>query len=58
MNAPEHLTPREVAALFGVRAEVVNRWARAGKLAYGTTPGGRRLFPTGEVMALRNGVQG
>jgi len=50
IEAPELLTPAEVAALFRVDPKTVTRWARAGKLRSIRTlsmtdhPGHRRFF--------------
>jgi len=40
-----YLSRSEVAALFEVSPSTVARWARAGKLPYVVTPGGRRRYP-------------
>ena len=53
---PERLLTRaEVAALFGVDAETVTRWANAGKIRCGRTPGGQRRYPESAVRALLSG---
>lgn len=46
------LTPSEVAALFGVDAKTVTRWATAGKLSCIRTLGGHRRYQAAEVHAL------
>lgn len=51
----ELLTPAEVAALFGVDAKTVTRWARAGKISAIRTLGGHRRFRADEVQALLEG---
>ncbi len=48
----ELLTPREVAAIFGVHAKTVTRWAQLGKLASVRTIGGHRRFSAADVHAL------
>jgi excisionase family DNA binding protein len=63
------LTPREVAAVFGVGTTTIARWARAGRLEALLTPGGHRRYSRSAVRALldtdaeeraasRNGVLG
>jgi excisionase family DNA binding protein len=48
------LTPREAAALLGVRTTTVARWAREGLLKPAVhTPGGHRRYRRGDVMAAR-----
>lgn len=46
------LTPAEVAALFGVNAKTVTRWAKAGRLTAVRTLGGHRRFLATEVDRL------
>jgi excisionase family DNA binding protein len=46
------LTPREAADVFGVRTTTIARWAREGRLASFTTPGGHRRYRLGHVRAL------
>jgi excisionase family DNA binding protein len=49
------LTPREVAALLGVRTTTIARWARDGLLKPAVrTPGGHRRYRRGDVVALRD----
>jgi excisionase family DNA binding protein len=48
------LTPREAAALLGVRTTTLARWARDGLIKPAVhTPGGHRRYRRGEVLALR-----
>lgn len=48
---PELLSPGDVAAVFGVDAKTVTRWARTGKLAPAiTTPGGHRRYRRGDLL--------
>ncbi|GAA4514088.1 hypothetical protein GCM10023191_082130 [Actinoallomurus oryzae] len=50
----ELLTPREAAALLGVRTTTIARWARDGLLKAAVhTPGGHRRYRRGEVLAMR-----
>lgn len=60
-DLPERLLlTEEVATVFGVRMETITRWAKAGKLPAGRTPGGQWRFPEGAVRALlakQEGVQ-
>ena len=44
------LRPGEVARLFGVSAETVGRWVRAGKLRAVRTPGGQLRFRESDVL--------
>jgi excisionase family DNA binding protein len=49
----EHLlTPREVAALFGVRTTTIARWVREGRLGSLATPGGHRRYRPADVRTL------
>jgi excisionase family DNA binding protein len=48
----EFLTPLEVAALFGVSAKTVSRWANDGKFSTIRTLGGHRRFHAAEVREL------
>lgn len=43
-KSPDYLTGVEVAAMFEVHPKTVARWARAGRLAFFLTPGGRRRY--------------
>jgi excisionase family DNA binding protein len=43
------LRPREVAAIFGVRAATIARWARDGRLTPLRTPGGHRRYSRAAV---------
>lgn len=49
------LTAGEVAAAFGVLPQTVGRWAKSGKLAFITTPGGHRRFSEAAIRALVEG---
>lgn len=46
------LAPGEVAALFGVDAKTVSRWAKTGRLTCIRTLGGHRRFSRSEVDRL------
>lgn len=48
----ELLAPAQVAALFGVNAKTVTRWANAGKLAHVRTLGGHRRYLAAQVRRL------
>lgn len=50
--APEIMKPGEVAALFRVDVQTVNRWATKGRLTSLRTPGGHRRYYASEVRAL------
>lgn len=51
--APEPpYTTGQVAALFGVHAATVARWADEGKLPVFLTPSGHRRFPREQIDAL------
>lgn len=50
-NAPELLTPGEVAELFGVGLSTIGRWADNGTLDFIRTPGGHRRFKRASVEA-------
>jgi excisionase family DNA binding protein len=58
MNAtePKLLRPGEVAAIFGVNAKPVARWARDGRIRSIRTPGGHmRIYAEDvRVLAARN----
>ena len=47
----DFLTRGQVAALFGVSAHTVTRWAREGKLPHLVTPGGQYRFPRESIQA-------
>ena len=49
------LTRRQVAALFGVSASTVTRWAQRGLLKTVRTPGGHYRFPAREARQLAEG---
>ena len=55
IEAPELLTPEEVAALFRVDPKTVTRWANTGRLPYLRTLGGHRRYRKSVVMALLYG---
>jgi len=46
------MTPREVAAVFGVDPKTVTRWANAGHLPVVRTLGGHRRFQRDDVLRL------
>jgi excisionase family DNA binding protein len=46
------LTPREVAAIFGVHTTTIARWARDAKLTPLRAPGGHRRYSRQEVRRL------
>lgn len=56
VQAEPLLTRAEVAAMFGVDAQTVTRWARKGRLTAVRTPGGHRRFSEREVRSLLEGV--
>jgi excisionase family DNA binding protein len=56
-EAPELLTPGEVAELFRVDPRTVTRWATDGKLATIRTLGGHRRYNRVEVEKLLAGPQ-
>lgn len=49
------LTPREAAALLGVRVSTVTRWANSGKLRCVFTPGGHRRYLESDIVAIGEG---
>lgn len=51
-EAEKLLTPREVAALFGVDVKTLGRWAQAGKISSIRTLGGHRRYRETEIRAL------
>jgi DNA-binding transcriptional MerR regulator len=49
------MTPREVAAVLGVRASTVALWERVGSLKPAVrTPGGHRRYFRGDVLTFRD----
>lgn len=52
-DAPELLTPSEVARLMRVDPKTVTRWAKAGKLRCIRTLGGHRRFFAEDFASLR-----
>lgn len=46
------LTRAEVARLFEVAPNTVNRWVLAGRLPSVVTPGGRRRYPAAAIMRM------
>jgi transposase-like protein len=52
LPADQLLRPREVAAIFGVRASTVARWAREGRLTPLLTPGGHRRYSLRDVRRI------
>jgi excisionase family DNA binding protein len=57
IEAPDLLTPAEVAEVFRVDPKTVTRWAKAGKLTCIRTLGGHRRYRLAEVRALLNGEE-
>ena len=57
LNDAALLTPREVAAMFGVRTTTIARWAREGRFAPLLTPGGHRRYRLGDVREVLGSVQ-
>jgi excisionase family DNA binding protein len=53
-QAPELMTPAEVAAVFRVDPKTVTRWAQQGKLRSLRTLGGHRRFAAADIRALLN----
>jgi len=45
-------TRAEVAQLFEVAPNTVNRWVLAGRLPSVVTPGGRRRYPAGAILQM------
>ena len=52
---PNLLRPGEVAAMFGVNAKTVARWAKEGRLRCIRTPGGHMRIYADDVRALVTG---
>ena len=52
MNEGEFLRPQEAAAVLGVRAKTVSRWAEEGRLPAIKTIGGHRRFRRADVERL------
>jgi excisionase family DNA binding protein len=50
------LTPGQVAAIFAVDPKTVTRWAREGRVAFLTTPGGHRRYRRSEIDRLKEGT--
>lgn len=46
------LHPRQVAAMYGVDAKTIRRWAIDGKLPHILTPGGHRRFSENAIREL------
>ena len=57
IEAPDLLTPAEVAEVFRVDPKTVTRWAKAGKISAIRTLGGHRRYRLAEVRALLNGEE-
>jgi excisionase family DNA binding protein len=51
-NEPNLLRPGEVAAMFGVNAKTVARWAKEGRIRSIRTPGGHMRIYAEDVRAL------
>lgn len=51
-NPDKLLTPGQAAALIGVSAESIRRYAEAGTLPHTLTPGGHRRYRRSDVLAL------
>ncbi len=47
-----YFTRAEVAQLFEVAPNTVNRWVRGRKVPSVVTPGGRRRYPVGAILQL------
>jgi excisionase family DNA binding protein len=57
INAEELLTRREVAAVFGVTAKTVTRWAAQGRVPTIRTLGGHRRYRAADIeRALTSGT--
>jgi excisionase family DNA binding protein len=51
-DGPKLLRPGEVAAMFGVNAKTVARWAKEGRIRCIRTPGGHMRIYAEDVHAL------
>lgn len=49
---PQVLSPKDVAAIFGVDPKTVTRWATQGKIPSFKTPGGHHRFKSTDVQTL------
>ena len=47
-----YFTRSEIAQLFEVAPNTVNRWVRGGKLPSVVSPGGRRRYPVDAILQL------
>ncbi|OGA85061.1 MAG: hypothetical protein A3G27_04770 [Betaproteobacteria bacterium RIFCSPLOWO2_12_FULL_66_14] len=47
-----YFTRSEIAQLFEVAPNTVNRWVRGGKLPSVVSPGGRRRYPVDAILKL------
>ena len=47
-----YFTRSEIAQMFEVAPNTVNRWVRGGKLPSVVTPGGRRRYPVDAILRL------
>lgn len=57
-NAPEMLTPKEVARLCGVTPKTIAQWAKAGKIGSIATIGGHRRYWKTEIDLLVRATKG
>ncbi|WP_425550939.1 helix-turn-helix domain-containing protein [Actinoallomurus oryzae] len=51
-DRPDLLTPKEVAAMFGVSVATLATWARDGAVPYVPTLGGHRRYRRADIRAL------